>query len=105
MDDPAYVQTLTKLGMMILANNLHTDFHTFTSVNSVILKIMYKVIDIISKMNSRDAQPDSRQASPQEILLMSSTRTRKAKSTCRSARTAATWDGQKTASIPGATYL
>lgn len=66
-EDPAYVLTLAKLGMIIPATNFHTDFHTFTTINSVILKTMYKLIEAISIMNSKDVSPRERQVSPNKV--------------------------------------
>lgn len=66
-EDPAYVLTLARLGMIIPATNLHTDFHTFTTINSIILKIMYKLIEAIGIMNSKDVPTRERQVSPQKI--------------------------------------
>ncbi|WPK27228.1 hypothetical protein PUMCH_004605 [Australozyma saopauloensis] len=50
-DDPANIRTLTKMGLIIPATNAHVDFHTFTTINSVIFKIMYRYLEIISAMN------------------------------------------------------
>lgn len=66
-DDPSHIRALTRMGMMIPATNSHTDFHTFTTINSVILRIMYKLIEVISKMNERRGETDKRQAPPQDI--------------------------------------
>lgn len=67
-DDPIHVRTLTKMGMMIPRTDRHTDFHTFTTINSVILKIMYKLIEIISTMNSMNSEKSGmRQASPVDL--------------------------------------
>lgn len=67
-DDPIYIRTLTKMGMMIPATNAHTDFHTFTTINSVILKIMYKLIELMSLMNNDKATAEGKkQISPQNL--------------------------------------
>lgn len=67
-DDPVYIRTLTKMGMMIPATTAHTDFHTFTTINSVILKIMYKLIELMSLMNTEGKSASGkRQISPQDL--------------------------------------
>lgn len=66
-DDPVYIRTLTKMGMMIPATNAHTDFHTFTTINSLILKIMHKLVELMSLMNSDKTIVGKKQVNPQDL--------------------------------------